>query len=120
MDTLETRETSQLIASDEVEGTPVYSPRGEKLGTIERLMIDKRTGQVVYAVMSFGGFLGIGEKYHPLPWGVLNYDTSKGGYLVNLDRRQLANAPMIEDESDFDWTDRDWSRRVHDYYGMPY
>ena len=120
MDTLETRETAQLIASDKVEDTPVYNSRGEKLGSIERVMIDKRSGQAVYAVMSFGGFLGIGEKYHPLPWGVLKYDTGKGGYVVNLDRQQLQGAPTIEADSEFDWTDRTWGRRVHDYYGMPY
>jgi hypothetical protein len=120
MDTLETRETSQLIASDKVEDTPVYNARSEKLGSIERVMIDKRSGQVVYAIMSFGGFLGIGEKYHPLPWGVLKYDTDKGGYLVNLDRRQLEGAPTIDRETEFDWADRNWGRRVHDYYGMPY
>ena len=120
MDTLETRETSQLIASDKVEDTAVYNPQGEKLGSVERVMIDKRSGQVVYAIMSFGGFLGMGENYHPLPWGVLTYDTGKGGYVVNLDRAQLEGAPTIDGRNDDVWSDRAWGRRVHDYYGMPY
>ena len=74
-----TDETDRLIASDKVEGTAVYNRQGERLGTVYNLMIDKYTGQVAYAVMSFGGFLGIGESYHPLPWRVLTYDTRQGG-----------------------------------------
>ena len=72
-------ETDRLIASDKVEGTAVYNRQGERLGTVHNFMVDKSTGQVAYAVMSFGGFLGIGESYHPLPWRVLNYDTRQGG-----------------------------------------
>jgi hypothetical protein len=87
------RETHNLIASDKVEGTPVRRSDGEKIGTIERVMIEKRSGQVAYAVMSFGGFLGIGESYHPLPWGVLTYDTRLGGYVVDLSRERLEGAP---------------------------
>ena len=81
-----TDETSTLISSDKVEGTAVYNRAGEKLGSIHTLMIDKRSGKVAYAVMSFGGFLGIGDRYHPLPWSVLDYETSQGGYVVDLDR----------------------------------
>lgn len=72
-------ETSDLIASDKVEGTEVYNRQGEHLGEVHDFMVNKRTGQVEYAVMSLGGFLGIGESYHPLPWKVLTYDTSQGG-----------------------------------------
>jgi hypothetical protein len=83
-------------------------------------MIDKLSGQVAYAVMSFGGFLGIGEKYHPLPWQVLDYDTGKGGYVVDLDKKTLEGAPYYADTSDpHDWTDRTWRSRVDDYY-RPY
>jgi PRC-barrel domain len=69
-------ETDRLIASDKVEGTAVYNRQGERLGTVHNFMVDKSTGRVAYAVMSFGGFLGMGESYHPLPWRVLTYDTS--------------------------------------------
>ena len=65
--TLDKRETSNLIGSDKVEGTPVYRSNGERVGQIDRVMIDKLSGKVAYAVMSFGGFLGIGEDYYPLP-----------------------------------------------------
>ena len=92
-------ELGTLISSRRVEGTDVYNSRGDHLGTIEHVMIDKLTGQVSYAVMSFGGFLGIGEKYHPLPWQVLEYDTSKGGYIVEafLPRLPQIRARLDED-----------------------
>src|SRR3979409_2720541 len=80
---LATDETDRLISSDKVEGTPVYNPKGERLGKVHHLMIDKYTGQVAYAVMSFGGFLGIGENYYPLPWSLLTYNTRLEGYEVN-------------------------------------
>ena len=96
---LATDETNRLISSDKVEGTPVYNPKGERLGKVHHLMIDKYTGQVAYAVMSFGGFLGIGEKYHPLPWKMLNYDTRMGGYVVDLDRDRLDKAPSYTAET---------------------
>jgi len=86
-------ETSQLIASDKVEGTAVYNRNGDRLGSVYNFMVNKRSGHVAYAVMSFGGFLGIGSSYHPLPWNELTYDTSLGGYVVNRTREQLEGAP---------------------------
>jgi len=85
----EARETAGLIGSDKVEGTPVYDARGEKIGSIERVMIDKRSGQVAYAVLSFGGFLGIGSDYYPIPWASLKYDTNLGGYRLDITEEQL-------------------------------
>jgi hypothetical protein len=115
------RETSNLIAADKVNGTAVYNRAGERIGDIYDVMIDKVSGKVAYAVMSFGGFLGIGERYHPLPWSVLTYDTSMGGYVVPLDRAQLEGAPTYAANENVDWGDRDFGRRVHDYYGArPY
>src|SRR5438067_8858585 len=87
------RETTSLIASDKVEGTNVYRSNGDKVGTIERVMIDKRSGRVAYAVMSFGGFLGIGDDYYPLPWELLTYNERLGGYEVNISGEQLKRAP---------------------------
>ena len=119
-DTLARSESNDLISSRRVEGTDVYNTKGEHLGAIEHVMLDKLTGQVAYAVMSFGGFLGIGEKYHPLPWSVLEYDTGKGGYLIDLDKKTLEGAPYYGDTSDpYEWTDRTWRDRVDDYY-RPY
>lgn len=119
---LETRETERLIGSDKVEGTNVVRPNGETIGEIERVMIDKRSGQVAYAVMSFGGFLGMGEDYYPLPWSMLTYDENLDGYVVDLTEDQLRGAPKLNDTEDDDmWSDRSWGRSVHDYYGaQPY
>ena len=119
-DNLARGEMGHLISSRRVEGTDVYNTKGEHLGAIEHVMIDKLSGQVAYAVMSFGGFLGIGEKYHPLPWQVLDYDTSRGGYVIDLDKKTLEGAPYYGDTSDPSaWTDRTWRSRVDDYY-RPY
>ena len=116
-----TDETSTLISSDKVEGTAVYNREGEKLGSIHTLMIDKTSGKVAYAVMSFGGFLGIGDRYHPLPWSVLDYETSQGGYVVDLDRSKLEGAPTYGTSETPNWSDRSWGQQVHDYYGTrPY
>ena len=114
-----TEETGELIASDKVEGTEVYNHQGEHLGEVHNFMVNKRTGQVEYAVMSFGGFLGIGESYHPLPWKVLTYDTSKGGYVVDLDKEKLEGAPTYR-ASEPPVFDREYGRGVYDYYGVPY
>jgi sporulation protein YlmC with PRC-barrel domain len=111
------RETQALIASDKVEGTPVRRSDGEKIGTIERVMIDKRSGKVAYAVMSFGGFLGMGESHYPVPWSALRYDTSLGGYVTGITESQLKNAPQHTESS---WGDRDWETRVHEHYQAPY
>ncbi len=116
---LEIDETSRLISSDKVTGTAVYNRNGDTLGSIYGLMIDKVDGRVAYAVMSFGGFLGIGERYHPLPWGTMTYDTARGGYVVDLSRDQLEGAPSYERDEDV-WSSPDYGRRVHDYYGQPY
>ena len=86
-------ETERLIASDKVEGTPVYNRAGERIGSVYTVMIDKHSGQVAYAVLGFGGFLGIGERYHPLPWKALDYDPKLGGYAVDVSREQLERAP---------------------------
>lgn len=114
-----TDETHSLIASDKVEGTAVYNRQGERLGSVYNFMVNKMTGQAAYAVMSFGGFLGIGERYHPLPWKALTYDTHLGGYVVDLDRSRLENAPSYGRTDVPDWDDAAYGRRVSDYYGFP-
>ena len=115
-----TDETDQLISSTKVEGTAVYNRQGERLGTVASFMVDKRSGQVEYAVLSFGGFLGIGEDYYPLPWKALTYDTSQGGYVVDLDKGRLRNAPNYAASDNPDWRDPDYGRRIDDYYGPFY
>ena len=106
-----------LISSERVQGTTVYSPNGDEIGSIDHVMIDKQSGRVAYAVMSFGGFLGMGESHHALPWNALKYDTSLGGYRTDVTEDQLRAAPEYSESS---WTDRDWDRRTYDHYGVPY
>ena len=78
-DALTADETAEFISSEKVEGTAVYDRKGDKIGSVHHLMINKYTGQVAYAVISFGGFLGIGAEYHPIPWRLLDYDEEVGG-----------------------------------------
>jgi hypothetical protein len=111
-------ETPRLIASNKVEGTAVYNKAGEHLGSVYNFMVDKFTGQVAYAVMSFGGFLGVGESYHPLPWRTLAYDTRLGGYVVDIDKDSLENAPSYGSGED-PFTDPEYGRRLDDFYGQP-
>lgn len=111
--------SGSLIESDKVEGTSVYGSDGQKIGSIERLMIDKVSGKVSYAVLSFGGFLGIGDDHYPLPWPSLNYDTGLGGYRTNVTEQQLKGAPKYADESSWSWEDTTRTRAVNDYYGIP-
>jgi hypothetical protein len=116
MDTAKTRETAGLIGSDKVEGTNVYGASDEKIGSIERVMISKMEGKVAYAVLSFGGFLGMGDEHYPLPWSELTYDTRLGGYRTNITKEKLEEAPKYSGD-DWDWEDRARSRSVSDYYG---
>src|SRR4029450_13649949 len=95
----EERETAGLISTDKVEGTNVYGATDEKIGYIERVIIDKRSGQVAYAVLRFGGFLGIGSDYYPIPWASLSYDTSFGGYRTNRTHERLQGAPKYAGDS---------------------
>jgi hypothetical protein len=85
--------SGNLIAADKIEGTSVYDPAGDKFGTVDYVMLHKSSDRAVYGIMSFRGFLGLGDSYHPLPWSMLKYDTDKGGYVVDLDRQTLKNAP---------------------------
>lgn len=104
-----------LIAAEKVKGTNVYDLAGDKLGCVDDIMIDKVSGRAIYAVMSFGGFLGIGGKRHPLPWATLKYDAEKSGYVVNLDKARLAGAPSYDRSSEFYWTP-DYGHAVDAYY----
>ena len=119
METLD--ENTSVISASKVTGTNVYNTGGERLGEINDIMLDKRSGKIAYAVMSFGGFLGIGEQYHPLPWATLKYDTRRGGYVVGLTIDQLQGAPTYPANELPKWGDRAYETRLHDYYkAVPY
>ncbi|RST53140.1 PRC-barrel domain-containing protein [Variovorax sp. MHTC-1] len=106
-----------VISSERVEGTSVYNAGGDKLGTIDDLMIDKISGQVRYAVMEFGGFLGIGTDRYPIPWDMLKYDTSQDGYVVPLDKAKLEGAPRYATDDVPDY-DEAYNSSVNKYYGF--
>jgi sporulation protein YlmC with PRC-barrel domain len=105
----ENRETHDLIGSDKVEGTNVYRSNGEKVGQIERVMLDKRSGKV--------GFLGLGHDHYPVPWARLTYNERLGGYEVNISDQELKGAPKYG-ETEWSW-DREQGRKVYDYYKVP-
>jgi len=106
-----------VISSERVEGTAVYNGEGDKLGSIDDLMIDKVSGQVRYAVLEFGGFLGIGTDRYPLPWNMLKYDTEFEGYVVPLDKSRLEKAPRYGQNDIPDYTS-EYARSVNDFYGV--
>jgi hypothetical protein len=110
-----------LIASDRIEGTAVRRANGELIGHIERLMIDKLSGKVSYAVMSFGGFLGIGSNLLPIPWSLLSYSRKLDAYRLDVAEEDLKSAPNFNDRRDFDWGDRSQETALHRHYGVaPY
>jgi len=118
-DTINTDETRELIASNKVEGTAVYDLDGERLGTISNFMVDKRSGKAEYAVMQFGGFMGLGADYYPVPWSMLNYNVDQGGYVVDLDKDMLEDAPRYSDNAEPEYN-ADYDRQVNTYYGVTY
>tara|TARA_R110002049_G_scaffold44333_3_gene129812 strand:- start:48125 stop:48481 length:357 start_codon:yes stop_codon:yes gene_type:complete len=108
---------STLVSSDDVNGTAVYGSAGTEIGHIDHLMIDKKSGNVAYAVMGFGGFLGLGEEHYPVPWNALRYDVDRDGFVTNIDEATVKGAP---DRHDGWHRDRDWQQRTFDHYGVPY
>ncbi|HXF55772.1 MAG TPA: PRC-barrel domain-containing protein [Hyphomicrobiaceae bacterium] len=107
----------RLISNEDVQGTAVYGAGEQKIGSVDHLMIDKQSGRVAYAVISFGGFLGLGHGHYPVPWGALKYDTSLEGFRTSITEQQLRDAPEFSDDS---WGDRDWEMRTHKHYTAPY
>src|SRR4249919_3628513 len=116
---MDNNETGTLIGSDKVEGTAVYGADSNKIGSIERVMIDKQSGRVSYAVLGFGGFLGLGNDHYPLPWQSLKYDTALGGYRTGVTESQLRGAPKYRSDNDWNWSDPARNQALNDYYGVP-
>jgi hypothetical protein len=116
------RETTRLISSDKVEGTPVRRSNGEKIGTIEHVMLDKLSGKIAYAAMSFGGFLGMGSEYRALPWSALRYNPDLDAYELNVTDDQLRDAPLATtDFFETSTADRRWEDDIHRHYrATPY
>ncbi len=108
---------STVITSDRVNGTAVFGSDGTQVGSIDHLVIDKVSGRITYAVMGFGGFLGLGQAEHPIPWAALTYDTNLGGYVTAITEEQLRGAPARDDNW---YRDRQWEERTYSHYGLPY
>jgi hypothetical protein len=106
-------ETASLIGSNKVTGTAVYGADSKKIGRIENVMIDKVSGQVAYAVLSFGGWLGMGGDHYALPWSILKYNEPLDGYVVNLTKEKLERAPKFRNDQPWE------SREIDAYYGAP-
>lgn len=113
---MQTEHSQGLVSSADVNGETVYSPTGESIGHIDHLMIDKKSGNVAYAVMQFGDFMGIGGDHYPVPWKKLNYDTEKQGFATDLTREQVEGAPRAT--SDNWYGDRREEELLHQHYGV--
>ena len=107
-----------LIESHRVEGTRVYDPQGKRIGTIRHLVIEKVSGHVVYAVMTFGGLFGIRARPHMIPWEKLRYDTRLHGYRTDITEAQLRGAPVSYGDEEL-WPDHRREKEVRDYWDLP-
>ncbi len=106
--------TDAILAS-KVKGTAVFNTAGDKIGHVEDIMLEKTSNAILYAVLGFGGLLGIGEKYHPVPWSQLNYDTAVNGYVVPMTTEALERAPTY-DLNDLTKGDGTIQQKAADYY----
>jgi len=114
--------TTAILAS-KVQGTSVYNKAGDKIGHVEDVVLDKLSNQIMFAVLGFGGFLGAGEKYYPVPWGTLDYDSGQGGYVVPMDKDQLEAAPAygLDELVNSDGSSSNIRAQTFDYYKVdPY
>lgn len=110
-----------LMGADTLVGNDVYNKASEDIGDIKEIMLDMRTGRVSYAVLSFGGFLGMGEKLFAVPWDALKLDTDKKRFVLDVDKERLSSAPGFDKSKWPDMADETWENSIHAYYGTkPY
>lgn len=109
--------TGDIVSSDDVIGVNVENREGENLGEIEALMLNKYHGNVEYVVLSFGGFLNIGNKLFAMPWKMFNYDPDKECFVIPVDKEKLKNSPGFDRNNWPDMSDEHWARSINDYYG---
>ncbi len=107
----------ELMGADTLNGNDVYNPEGEDLGDIKEIMLDMRTGKVSYAVLSFGGFLGMGDKLFAVPWSALILDTVNKRFTLNVEKDRLESAPGFDQDKWPNMADTAWSESIHAYYG---
>ena len=115
-----TEQTQQIISANDVAGTAVYGANKEKIGTVDTVMLGKRDGKVHHAILSVGGFFGMGDKLHSIPWSKLDYDTDLEGYKLNVTEDQLKNSPTFDKSDRSMATDRDFQTKSYSHYGEAY
>lgn len=108
-----------LMGADTLSGNDVYNKKGEDLGTIKEIMLDMRNGRVAYAVLSFGGFLGMGEKLFAVPWSALSLDTENKRFVLDVEKERLKSAPGFDKGKWPNMADPSWAKAIHTYYGTP-
>lgn len=108
---------NQIVNANDVIGVDVENHQGDNLGKIEALMLDKFTGKVAYVVLSFGGFLGMGDKLFAMPWSIFSYDKTKECFLINVDKEKLKNSPGFNKDHWPNMSDQQWGEQIHNYYG---
>lgn len=107
----------EMMGAGTLVGNDVYNQKDESLGDIKEIMLDMRNGNVSYAVMSFGGFLGMGEKLFAVPWKALTLDTERKRFVLNVERDRLKGAPGFDKEHWPNMADQTWAKTIHSYYG---
>ncbi len=112
---MDANDTHELLVQAEVSGLGVRTRDGDKLGHVKSLVVDKRTGRSVYAILSLGGFLGLNKSFYPVPFSLLVYDTVEDGYVVTIDRRILEGGPSWSNNAPT--FDQAYAERVLSYYG---
>ena len=105
-----------LIPAKRLNGSLVFNQAGEEIGKVEDIAVDKRSGKVAYAILSFGGFLGLGQKHQPLPWSALTFDPDRGGYVVDVTEEFLRLAPKLDPSDLSGWDDSEQRDAIHTYY----
>ncbi|MGH7040440.1 MAG: PRC-barrel domain-containing protein [Stellaceae bacterium] len=109
--------SSGLVMMDRVQGERVVNAQGADLGKIDDLVVDLPTGQAVYAILSHGGFISLGDKRFAVPWDMLAYDRERGAFVIDMAEDKLKNAPGFDEASLQDIADPRWAKPLHDYYG---
>jgi sporulation protein YlmC with PRC-barrel domain len=108
----------ELMGAKTLIGNDVYNHHNEDIGDIKEIMLEMRTGKVRYAVLSFGGFLGMGEKLFAVPWKALKLDTTNKRFVLHVEKEKLADAPGFDQDNWPDMADPIWLEEIHSYYGV--
>lgn len=109
-----------IVNCDDVVGVTVKNAQDEDLGKVEAIMLDKMSGKVAYVVLSYGGFLGMGDKLFALPWSIFSYDLSDDCFRIPLNNEKLKNSPGFDKDNWPDMRDAAWNTSIHNYYGTTY